>query len=170
MEYAGGLILGNTNFTKYILDASTFYSISGDLVLALRASGGYTTGFGTTPNVPFYEKFFVGGTDTVRGYGERVLSPLDNTNTPVGGNFMTLFNAEIRFPIYGPIFGTTFFDAGKSWDHVTDFDAANVPTSVGLGLRIMIGGALMIRIDYGYGFSPQATQGGQIHFNMGNIF
>jgi outer membrane protein insertion porin family len=170
VEYAGGLILGTTNFTKYILDASTFFSISGDLVLAFRASAGYTTGFGNTPNVPFYEKFFVGGTDTVRGYGERVLSPLDNTGTSVGGNFMTLGNIELRFPIYGPIFGTTFFDAGKAWDHVTDFDAANVPTSVGLGLRIMIGGALMIRIDYGYGFSPQATQGGQIHFNMGNIF
>ena len=170
VELAGGLILGNTNFTKYILDASTFYSIAGDLVLALRASAGYSTGFGNTPDVPFYEKFFVGGTDTVRGYGERILSPLDSTGTPVGGNFMTLANVELRFPIYGPIFGTTFFDAGKSWDHVTDFDAANIPTSVGLGLRIMIGGALMIRIDYGYGFSPQATQGGQIHFNMGNIF
>ncbi|OGF46984.1 MAG: outer membrane protein assembly factor BamA [Candidatus Firestonebacteria bacterium RIFOXYC2_FULL_39_67] len=170
IEYAGGLILGTTNFTKYVVDASTFFSISGDLVLALRASTGYTTGFGSTPNVPFYEKFFVGGTDTVRGYGERILSPLDNTGTPVGGNFMTLGNAELRFPIYGPIFGTAFFDAGKAWDHVTAFDTANIPTSVGFGLRIMIGGALMIRIDYGYGFSPQATQGGQIHFNMGNIF
>ncbi|MFH1074821.1 MAG: outer membrane protein assembly factor BamA [Candidatus Firestonebacteria bacterium] len=170
VEYAGGIILGTTNFTKYILDASTFLSISGDLVLALRASAGYTTGFGSTPSVPFYEKFFMGGTDTIRGYGERVLSPLDSSGVPVGGNFMTLGNVELRFPIYGPIFGTTFFDAGKSWEYVTDFDAANIPTSVGLGLRIMIGGALMIRIDYGYGFSPQATQGGQIHFNMGNIF
>lgn len=170
VEYAGGLILGTTNFTKYVLDASTFFSISGDLVLAVRASSGYTTGFGASLNVPFYEKFFVGGTDTVRGYGERILSPLDNSGTPVGGNFMTLGNVEIRFPIYGPIFGTTFFDAGRAWDYVTDFDVMNIPTSAGFGLRIMVGGALMIRIDYGFGFSPKATQGGQIHFNMGNIF
>ncbi|MCX5776966.1 MAG: outer membrane protein assembly factor BamA [Candidatus Firestonebacteria bacterium] len=170
VEYAGGLILGTTNFTKYVLDASTYFSISGDLVLAVRASSGYTTGFGSSLNVPFYEKFFVGGTDTVRGYGERILSPLDNSGTPVGGNFMTLGNVEIRFPIYGPIFGTTFFDAGRAWEYVTDFDVMNIPTSAGFGLRIMVGGALMIRIDYGFGFSPKATQGGQIHFNMGNIF
>ncbi|MEI6845536.1 MAG: outer membrane protein assembly factor BamA [Candidatus Firestonebacteria bacterium] len=169
IEYAGGLLLGTTNFTKYILDASTFYSISGDLVLALRASAGYTTGFGTTTDVPFYEKFFVGGTDTVRGYAERALSP-ENAGTIVGGNFMTLGNAELRFPIYGPVFGTAFFDAGKAWEYVSDFKADKIPTSVGLGLRIMIGGALMIRIDYGYGFDAKATQGGQIHFNMGNIF
>ena len=170
VEYAGGLLLGTTNFTKYILDASTYLNITGDLVFAVRGSTGYTTGFGNTAEVPFYEKFFIGGTDTVRGYGERVLSPVDNTNTPVGGNFMAMANAELRFPIYGPIFGTCFFDAGKAWAKVTDFDAANIPTSVGFGLRIMVGGALMIRIDYGYGFDPLATKGGQIHFNMGNIF
>jgi len=169
VEYAGGIILGTTNFTKYILDASTFFSISGDLVLALHASMGYATGFGDTSDIPFYEKFFVGGTDTVRGYGERVLSPQD-AGTAIGGNFMTVGNVELRFPIYGPIFGTAFFDAGQAWNHVTDFDAANVPTSVGLGLRIMIGGALMIRLDYGHGFSPLAPVGGQLHFNMGNIF
>lgn len=170
MEYAGGLLLGTTNFTKYILDASTYFNVTGDLVLAVRGSTGYTTGFGSTPNVPFYEKFFVGGTDSVRGYGERVLSPQDSAGTAVGGNFMALGNVELRFPIYGPIFGTAFFDAGKSWEYVSSFDVANIPTSVGFGLRIMVGGALMIRIDYGYGFDPLATKGGQIHFNMGNIF
>ena len=172
IEYSGGLLLGDTNFTKYVLDASTYYNLTGDLVLAVRGSTGYTTGFGSTPDVPFYEKFFVGGTDSVRGYAERVLSPQDSSIPPsaIGGNFMALGNAELRFPIYGPIFGTAFFDAGTAWNNVSDFDIANIPTSVGFGLRIMVGGALMIRIDYGYGFDPLATKGGQIHFNMGNIF
>lgn len=170
VEYAGGILLGNNNFTKYILDSSWYFKTFWEFVLAFHVGAGYVTGFGPTPSVPFYEKFFIGGTDTVRGYNERVLSPQEG-GLPVGGNFEVYGNIEYRFPIYGPFMGTLFFDWGRAWNYLPEVKIDNIPTSVGLGLRIMISGALMIRLDYGYGFDKNFyTPGGQIHFNIGNIF
>lgn len=171
LEYAGGILLGNNNFTKYIVDGSWYFKTFWEFVLAIHIGAGYVTGFGSTPLVPFYEKFFVGGTDTVRGYNERVLSPQDENKTPIGGDFMVYSNIEYRFPIYGPLMGTLFFDLGRAWNNPLEAKIDNIPTSVGFGIRIMLGGALLIRFDYGYGFDKSLyTPGGQIHFNIGNIF
>jgi outer membrane protein insertion porin family len=171
IQYAGGLLLGDNNFTKYIVDTSWYYRLFGDFVLALHVSAGYATGFGNTVSVPFYERFFVGGTDSVRGYDERVLSPLDSNKNAIGGNFMLYGNVENRFPIAGPLYGTLFFDWGRSWDHPTDARLDQIPTSVGLGLRFVVTGAMMLRLDYGYGFDNSlASSGGKLHFNIGNIF
>ncbi|MFH1824674.1 MAG: outer membrane protein assembly factor BamA [Candidatus Firestonebacteria bacterium] len=169
-EYAGGILLGNNSFTKYIVDGSWYFKTFWEFVLAIHIGAGYATGFGSTPLVPFYEKFFIGGTDTVRGYNERVLSPQDN-GVAVGGDFMAYSNLEYRFPIYGPFMGTLFFDLGRAWNTPLEAKIDNIPTSLGAGLRIMLGGALLIRLDYGYGFDKSLyTPGGQIHFNIGNIF
>ena len=170
-EYAGGLLLGDNNYTKYILDGSWFLRYYGDLVLALHVNGSYITGFGTTADVPFFEKFFCGGTDTVRGYDERKLSPTDDQGVAVGGNFMVYANLENRFPIVGQLYGTLFFDIGKAYDSPLAFQPSNLSSSVGVGIRFTISGAMMIRLDYGVGLDQaNATPGGKVHFNIGNIF
>ena len=169
-EYAGGLLLGDNNYTKYILDSSWFLRYYGDLVLALHVNGSYITGFGSTAGVPFFEKFFCGGTDTVRGYDERKLSPTDQ-GVSVGGNFMVYANLENRFPIAGQLYGTMFFDIGKAYDSPLAFQPSNLSAGVGVGIRFVISGAMMIRLDYGIGLDPAfATPGGKVHFNIGNIF
>ncbi len=170
-EYAGGLLLGDNNYTKYIVDGSWFLRYYGDLVLALHVNGSYITGFGSTGGVPFFEKFFCGGTDTVRGYDERILSPKDEQGVAIGGNFMVYANLENRFPIIGQLYGTIFFDIGKAYDSPMAFQPSNLSAGVGAGIRFTISGAMMIRLDYGVGLdSVNAAAGGKIHFNIGNIF
>ena len=170
-QYAGGLLLGDNNFTKYIFDTSWYYKYLWDFVIALHLNASYATGFGSTGSVPFYERFFCGGTDSVRGYEERALSPRDSNNVAIGGSFMLYGNLENRFPIAGPLFGTIFFDFGKSYDSPLSLPATTLSTSAGLGIRFIITGAMMIRLDYGFGYDPEfATPGGKIHFNIGNIF
>src|SRR5438128_10030627 len=50
--------------------------------------------------IPIDERFFNGGSDTVRSFGERDLGPHDNHGHPIGGEFFTVFNIEYTFPIY----------------------------------------------------------------------
>ncbi|MEI7904289.1 MAG: outer membrane protein assembly factor BamA [Candidatus Firestonebacteria bacterium] len=170
-QYAGGLLLGDNNFTKYILDTSWYYRYFAEFVVALHINASYAAGFGNTASIPFFERFFCGGTDSVRGYEERALSPRDVNNVAIGGAFMIYGNLENRFPIAGPLFGTLFFDFGKSYDSPLSLPATSISTSAGLGIRFIITGAMMIRLDYGYGFDQQyLTPGGKIHFNIGNIF
>jgi outer membrane protein insertion porin family len=170
-EYAGGILGGNINFTKEILDARWFQTLFGDFVFALHTSGGYVSGYGSTPGVPIYERFFMGGTDTIRGYDERRVGPKDVLDTPLGGRVMGYGNLELRFPIIGPLMGVMFSDAGGTWDRTDEINYKDLATSVGFGLRFTITGALMLRLDYGYGFKQEwAAPGGRLHFNMGNIF
>ena len=171
IEYAGGIIGGNVNFTRYIVDGRWYKLLFWELVLAVHGSGGYITGFGETPGVPIYEKFFMGGTDTVRGYDERKVGPRDRSETPLGGRVMSYGNLELRYPIIGPLMGVIFADAGATWNRTDEINHEDIATSIGFGIRFTITGALMLRIDYGYGFKEEwAASGGRLHFNLGNIF
>lgn len=170
-EYAGGILGGNINFTRYILDASWYKLLFWELVFAIHGSAGYVTGYGATPGVPLYERFFMGGTDTVRGYDERRVGPRDKSDVPLGGRVMNYGNLELRYPIVGPLMGVVFTDAGSTWDRTDQLNYRDYATSIGFGLRFTITGALMLRLDYGYGFKEEwATPGGRLHFNLGNIF
>ena len=71
----------------------------------------------------------------------------------IGGNGMLAFNAELRFPIAGPVHGAIFYDAAQVWTNFSDvnvrFEGADgLRQSVGIGLRIItpIG---PLRGDYG---------------------
>ena len=63
--------------------------------------------------IPIDERFFNGGSTTVRSFGERTLGPHDRRGNPIGGEFYTIFNIEYTFPIYGELQGVVFTDAGN---------------------------------------------------------
>ena len=65
--------------------------------------------------LPVYERFFLGGIDTIRGFKYRNISPRDpKTGDRIGGNKMMVYNLEYRFPISNDqgLMGLIFFDAG----------------------------------------------------------
>src|SRR6059058_5359004 len=63
--------------------------------------------------IPIDERFFNGGSTTVRSFGERDLGPHDHRGHPLGGEFYTIFNVEYTFPLYGELQGAVFVDAGN---------------------------------------------------------
>ena len=98
--------------------------------------------------IPIDERFFNGGSDTVRSFGERDLGPHDNHGHPVGGEFFTVFNVEYTFPIYGELQGALFTDAGNLLPTSEDPGLNDMRYALGAGLRykLPIG---PIRLDYG---------------------
>jgi outer membrane protein assembly complex protein YaeT len=147
-------------------------------LLALGARAGIIHPFNgdkTVAEIPIDERFFNGGSTTVRSFGERELGPHDN-GYPIGGEFFSVFNVEYTFPIYGELLGAVFFDAGNllpnstdPFEHVTaGFDDMRYGIGVGLRYKLPIG---PVRLDYGYNPDRRAGEDqGAFHFSFGFAF
>src|SRR5215468_8473440 len=120
--------------------------------------------------LPIDERFFNGGADTVRSFGERDLGPHDNHGHPVGGEFFTVFNAEYTFPILGELQGAVFFDAGNLLPTSEDIGLNDMRYAIGAGLRYKLPVG-PIRLDYGVNPDPhQFEDFGAFHFSFGFAF
>jgi outer membrane protein insertion porin family len=120
-------------------------------------------------DIPIDERFFNGGSTTVRSFIERDLGPHDGDN-PIGGEFFTVFNVEYTFPIYGELQGAAFFDAGNLLPSSEDPGFDDMRYAIGLGLRykLPIG---PIRLDYGYNPDRRAGEDvGAFQFSFGFAF
>jgi outer membrane protein assembly complex protein YaeT len=126
-------------------------------------------GSNAVEDIPIDERFFNGGNTTVRSFTERDLGPHDGDN-PIGGEFLTVFNVEYTFPIYGELQGAAFIDAGNLLPSSKNPGLDDMRYAIGLGLRykLPIG---PIRLDYGY--NPDQRPGedtGAFHFSFGFAF
>jgi len=156
---------GSASFARFTGRYSTYFSF-GKTLLALGARLGYIDPVNGAGEVPIDERFFNGGSTTVRSFYETDLSPKDEDNNPIGGLARSIFNIEYDVPIYGDLSGAAFFDSGGTG--YTPFD--NFATAVGGGLRynLPIGPA---RVDYGVNPAPRKNQSPHVvYFSFGFAF
>ena len=114
-------------------------------------------------------RYFSGGGTSVRSFSERALGPKSRGGDPIGGEFFTLLNAELTFPIVGALQGAAFVDAGNLTSS-DDIGLSDMRYAVGLGLRykLPIG---PLRLDYGVNPSPRPDEArGAFHFSFGFAF
>jgi len=120
--------------------------------------------------IPIDERFFNGGSTTVRSFGERDLGPHDRRGNPLGGEFFTIFNVEYTFPIFGELQGAVFTDAGNLLPSSEDVGLNDMRYAIGAGLRykLPIG---PIRLDYGVNPDPHPDEDfGALNFSFGFAF
>lgn len=138
-------------------------------VLALGVRGGAMTPIGATPAIPIQERFFTGGQDSVRGFEEGELGPLDASGLPVGGETFAVLNAELRRQLWGNLHGAAFVDAGNVGFDTGDWFQGWRWTP-GLGLRYLLPvGA--VRLDLGV--NPDRRPGEEpwvLHLAVGMAF
>ena len=172
MQFGGGWLGGDFNYIKTTADVRYFVPSIWKTALALHAKIGsgtaYNYSYGNAA-LPVTEKFYCGGTDTVRGYEERSLGPLG------GGDFLMVLNAEYKIKLVErTLTAAIFYDSGNCWGNADEVDWTNpfLYSAVGAGVRLTIPGTVMVlRLDFGYGLVPdKAVKGGKVHFNIGNIF
>ncbi len=111
-DFAG--LGGNTNFINPRLEGIWYVKVNNRTSLGFRASSEYIRPFGDTASIPIFEKIFLGGEYSMRGFDLRTVSPRDEiTGVLVGGNKSVLFNAEYLINIAGPVRLVLFYDAGQ---------------------------------------------------------
>ena len=120
--------------------------------------------------IPIDERFFSGGSTTVRSFGERTLGPHDRRGNPIGGESYTIFNIEYTFPLFGELQGVVFTDAGNLQPTAEEVSLDDMRYAIGAGLRykLPIG---PIRLDYGVNPDPHPDEDrGAFHFSFGFAF
>ena len=122
--------------------------------------------------LPIDERFFLGGSTTVRSFVERELGPFDQKNgNPIGGEAYTVFNLEYQFPLkLADLKGAVFFDAGNLRPRAEQFGLSQERYGIGPGLRYSLPiGAL--RLDYGINPDPHPHEKtGAFQFSFGLAF
>ncbi len=184
-DFAGGPLGGDKNFTKFEGRASHYFPMPRGAVLEVRGRLGLAQPYGSTDNIPIYERFFAGGAYTIRGYEERKVGPVSSgsDHDPIGGASMAIGNIEYTYPLFSFLKVAAFFDAGNVWEKIGDMfsnkdangvnDSGGIKSSVGLGLRIKtpIG---PIMLDYGIPFDKEPGESdkksGQFHFSASHGF
>jgi outer membrane protein insertion porin family len=162
-ELAGNFLRGDREFTKYTGKTSWYFPSWRGSSINLRMELGLVEEFGSSEYVPIYERFYLGGADTVRGYAYRDIGPKDDRGEPIGGKFKTQANIEYIIPIAKDLKGAIFYDVGNVWSSKDEFDLGDLYSGVGIGIRLAtpIG---PLRLDYGYGID---ISHGRIHFTVG---
>lgn len=117
--------------------------------LALNHRAGAIFPFDGTDQVPIQERFFLGGTNTVRSFQYDGMAPRGSDGSPLGGQVFLQGNAELQFPIVGGFFLAGFVDVGNLTEDFRTLAWDETRVGVGLGSRFYTPlGA--INVDYGY--------------------
>jgi outer membrane protein insertion porin family len=170
LEYAGGILQGDNRFYRVVSDHSAFFPVIWDMVFSLHLRLGYLGG----AQIPFTERFVVGGINTVRGFDFGRAGPVDpSTGDVIGGNKELIFNAEYLFPLVteAKMKGVIFFDAGRGFDLNERLRIGDLRYSAGFGIRMLLPIG-PIRLEWGYNLDPQAGEksGFFPEFTIGSVF
>ena len=104
---------GNTNFFKPLLEGVWYWKQTNRLTLGTRAQYQYIHQFSGLEELPIFEKLYLGGEYSVRGFDIRSIGPQSANGVVVGGNKSLLFNVEEMISIAGPVRAILFYDAGE---------------------------------------------------------
>ena len=105
---------GNTNFINPRVEGVLYKALNHRTSLGFRAQGEYINPYGSTQVIPIYEKLYLGGEYSMRGFDLRSVGPRDPaTGLVLGGNKSLLFNAEYLINLVGPVRLVLFYDAGQ---------------------------------------------------------
>lgn len=161
---------GDTGFWKSMLDLGWYFPIFEESTLHLRGRIGWSdTLFGK--KYPLYERFYVGGLDTIRGLGYGEAGPKDSKNDPIGAKKALIANIEYLFPIVTEmkLKGLIFFDIGKGYNEEEKF-GSDIKYSTGFGFR-WFSPMGPIKIDYGINLNRKEGESkSKIEFGFGSFF
>ncbi|MBI4341546.1 MAG: outer membrane protein assembly factor BamA [Candidatus Omnitrophica bacterium] len=176
-DLAGGPFGADRDFYRAQTGASLYVPHLRRFVFEGRVRAGIVKAFGDSERVPIFERFYGGGSGTIRGFEERRVGPRDpSSNDPIGGEatmvgtmeeVMTIVKNEQGKPI---IKGAVFFDVGDVWRKVQDFgETFKAGTGVGARVNTPIG---PVRLDLGFPLSDVAgeKQRPRFHFNISRSF
>lgn len=163
----------SNNYGRFELKGTYHYPFFRDwFVFSTGGKIGFLSSLESNKMVPLYERYFLGGGDSVRGFPYRSIGPEDYNEDNYGGQSMYIVTAELSHPIYSIVRGAAFVDIGDASARRFQFSSINI--GIGYGLRIKLPSiAAPLRLDLAYPILN--NQDGvnsrlRFHFNIGASF
>lgn len=163
----------------YKIEASTDYFIplTERATFRLGADVSIGEGFGDTEELPFYENFYAGGANSVRGFSSRSLGPRDSGEDadPLGGDKRVLVSAGLLLPVPGSEGKsqrlTIFVDGGQVYAPDDSIDLSDLRFSAGIGINWIIPGLGPLSLSYGVPLNEEpGDEEDRIQFSIGRVF
>ncbi|RZB29914.1 MAG: outer membrane protein insertion porin family [Desulfobacteraceae bacterium Eth-SRB1] len=170
IQYAG--IGGDIGFTKYVGKTGWYFPLFMDTVGFLHGKAGYVNKI-SGKKLFDYDRFYLGGMNSLRGFDWRDISPVDENGDKIGGDKFVHFNAELLIPVFkkAGLIGVVFYDTGNVYAQGENMDLGNLRESAGYGFR-WYSPLGPIRLENGYIINPKdgENKGGRWEFTMGTAF
>jgi outer membrane protein insertion porin family len=183
---AGGPLGGTVQVYGFDLDAAQYFHLPYDTILLLNGEVGtvanWSGGSSTGGIVPIFDRLYLGGASTLRGFRFRDVGPKDDQGNPVGGNTLMRYTIEYTIPIIERVRAAVFYDGGFVNPGSWSFSPQRVPSTkgrssggfnqdigVGVRLNLPIG---PLRLDYGFPIQEDSfsSKSGQFQFSVGYQF
>ncbi|MCF8067004.1 MAG: outer membrane protein assembly factor BamA [Desulfobacterales bacterium] len=172
VRYAG--LGGDVNFIKFEGTTSVYIPIFLGIVGHTHAEGGYVREH-SGGILPDYERFYLGGMNSVRGFDYRDISAYDERGREIGGDKYLQLNVELIIPLIKDqgLVGVLFYDTGNVWDPDSNVDLGDMRNSAGYGIR-WYSPMGPLRLENGHILDPDSTKdedsGGKWEFTIGTAF
>jgi outer membrane protein insertion porin family len=174
-EVAGGpALMGQTDTYKVGVTGQIYFLMPWweKNILSFNGSTGVVENWDKGDRVPLFERWFLGGPYSVRGFKFRDIGPKDGPGgEPIGGKTMAYLQSEYSIPVIDRVRFAVFADAGQVWSKAYSYsDSPVVGAGVGLRLNLPIG---PINLDYGWPIRKDSnitSDNGQFSFNVGTKF
>lgn len=136
-RYTGGFLGGDIYTNKLKLEFVKFLPIWRNHVLGMHSVFEIIEPFGGK-QLPFYEKFFLGGERSIRGFEIYTLGPRDANGSVLGGNKSLFLNLEYAIPLTQQFSFVFFYDVGNTYNSGSSIKLSDVYQSTGLELKVFV--------------------------------
>ncbi|MBN4077329.1 BamA/TamA family outer membrane protein [Sulfobacillus acidophilus] len=141
------------NYAKFSTSIAKYIPFSRKLTLVASFKAGMLFNLSASGYVPLFKRFYLGGTNSIRGFAEDQILPADvsiwpasssypSDNLPLsafrpslGGNFFVNKRIELRFPLAKKLAAGVFLDAGQLLEQIENYTTANMAVGTGFGIK-----------------------------------
>jgi outer membrane protein insertion porin family len=179
---AGGPLGGDVQIYGFDFDAAQYFHLPYDTILLFNGEIASVANWNGGSIVPIFDRLYLGGASTLRGFKFRDVGPKDDEGNALGGNTLARLTVEYTIPIIERIRAAVFYDGGFVDPGSWNFGANRVPSTkgrfsggfnqdIGVGVRLdlPIG---PLRLDYGFPIEEDSfsSKSGQFQFSVGYQF
>jgi outer membrane protein insertion porin family len=136
-KVSGGILGGEISLFKPQFEWTFYHPIFRSSVIGLHLSYEFIKPIGSS-EVPFWERFYLGGERSIRGYEIYSIGPRNEDGQNMGGEKSFVFNSEYIIPVGGPVYAILFYDIGNAYARHENVSFKNLYSSSGLEIRIFV--------------------------------
>ncbi|NIO49336.1 MAG: outer membrane protein assembly factor BamA [Candidatus Aminicenantes bacterium] len=134
-KFAGSFLGGDISLIRPWFEWCIFHPLVGNNFVGFHIEYQFIEAIGDS-QLPFWERFYLGGERSIRGYGAYSIGPRSELGTNIGGEKSIVFNAEYVMPVGGPLYAVLFYDAGNAFSSDQKISLKDMYSSAGLEIRI----------------------------------
>lgn len=136
-KFAGSFLGGDISLIKPRFEFTFYHPLVKKHVVGFHAQYEFISQIGDS-EIPFWERFYLGGERSIRGYDIYTIGPRSQQGTNLGGEKSLVLNAEYIIPVGGPVYAILFYDLGNAYARDQKISLKDLYSSAGLEMRIFV--------------------------------